>query len=111
MGSRGIHVGMSLLLARQQERACAWLYRRLLLSGRRGSSLTCDQAERAVSCRLDGELPPSEDELLAGHLRSCAHCVRFERLHLHCRVVLRAFAFAPVPDSLLTGASRRPPGR
>ncbi len=91
---------MSLLLA-----ACEWLYRRRLLSGQRGSSLTCDQAERAVSRRLDGELPPSEHELLGVHLRSCTDCVRFERLHLHCRAALRAFAFAPVPDSLLTGAS------
>jgi hypothetical protein len=34
------------------------------------------------------------------HLRSCADCVRFERLQLHSRAALRSSEPARVPDSL-----------
>jgi RNA polymerase sigma-70 factor, ECF subfamily len=63
-------------------------------------SLTCHQAERAVSRELDGRLPRAERKLLRAHLRSCPHCVDYERMHRGNRAALRSFKAAPVPDGL-----------
>jgi RNA polymerase sigma-70 factor, ECF subfamily len=63
-------------------------------------SLTCHQAERAVSRELDGHLPRSERKLLRAHLRSCPDCVDYERMHRGNRAALRSFKAAPVPDGL-----------
>ena len=65
---------------RHQERVFEWLY-----------PLSCHQAERLISRDLDGQLFRSERNLLRVHLRSCADCVRFERLQLHSRAALRSF--------------------
>jgi DNA-directed RNA polymerase specialized sigma24 family protein len=71
------------------------------LRGQPEGSLTCHEAERAVSRELDGQLPRSERRLLRAHLRSCLGCARFERLHRESRAALRSFETAPVPDGLL----------
>lgn len=63
-------------------------------------SLTCHQAERAISRNLDGRLPRAERKRLRGHLRSCPDCVDFERLHRGNRAALRSFEAAPLPGSL-----------
>lgn len=73
----------------------------LALRGQLERSLTCHEAERAVSRELDGQLPRSERTLLRAHLRSCLGCARFERLHRESRAALRSFETAPVPDRLL----------
>lgn len=71
-------------------------------------SLTCHQAERAISRRLDGRLPRRERKRLRGHLRSCPDCVRFEQLQRGSRAALRTFHAAPLPDGLR--ASPHSPG-
>lgn len=63
-------------------------------------SLTCHQAERAVSRELDGHLPRSERKLLRAHLRTCPDCVDYERMHRGTRAALRSFETASVPASL-----------
>jgi DNA-directed RNA polymerase specialized sigma24 family protein len=63
-------------------------------------SLTCHQAERAISRNLDGMLPRRERKLLRGHLRYCPDCVAFERMQRGSRAALLSFAAAPLPDSL-----------
>lgn len=54
-------------------------------------SLTCHQAERALSRRLDGRLPRSERKLLRAHLRSCTECARFAQAQQAHRAALRSY--------------------
>lgn len=54
-------------------------------------SLTCHQAERAVSRRLDGRLPRSQRKLLRAHLRSCTECARFAQAQQAHRAALRSY--------------------
>jgi hypothetical protein len=76
---------MSLLLRGQQERAF---------------ELSCRWAERAVSRKLDGELPGAEWKPLRAHLHSCPECFRVVRLHLYTRAVLRTNGLVPLPAGL-----------
>lgn len=64
------------------------------------SSLTCHQAQRAVSRRLDGQLARSERKVLRAHLRTCTECERFEQAQQMHRAALRAFGFVPPPRRL-----------
>ena len=41
-------------------------------------ALTCDEAERALSRKLDGRLPRREARRLKVHLRECPECARFD---------------------------------
>jgi RNA polymerase sigma-70 factor (ECF subfamily) len=61
-------------------------------------SLTCHQAERALSRQIDGRLPRSERKLLKAHLRSCAECTRFAQTQQSHRQALRAYGFVPPPE-------------
>jgi RNA polymerase sigma-70 factor (ECF subfamily) len=63
-------------------------------------ALTCHEAERAVSRRLDGRLPRSERRPLRRHLRECTDCTRFERSQRAQRLALRSLAAVPLPSSL-----------
>jgi RNA polymerase sigma factor (sigma-70 family) len=63
-------------------------------------SLTCHQAERAISRRLDGLLGRAERRQLRGHLRECDDCARFARSQRTQRTALRALVNVPLPASL-----------
>jgi RNA polymerase sigma-70 factor, ECF subfamily len=63
-------------------------------------SLTCHQAERAVSRQLDGQLARSERKLLHAHLCSCTECARFAQAQQAHRAAFRSYAFVPPPERL-----------
>jgi RNA polymerase sigma factor (sigma-70 family) len=69
-------------------------------------SLTCRQAELAISLKLDGRLPRSGRSPLRSHLRECGDCARFEWRVGKQRAALRALASAPLPPSLMPAAGR-----
>jgi RNA polymerase sigma factor (sigma-70 family) len=64
------------------------------------SSLTCGEAELAISKQLDGRLPRSEKAALRAHLRECAECSTFARRQRAQRTALRSLAAVPLPSSL-----------
>jgi RNA polymerase sigma factor (sigma-70 family) len=78
----------------------------LLFSARRAlreeleGSLTCHQAERAISRRIDGLLGRDERKQLRSHLRECDDCARFARSQRTQRTALRALANVALPASL-----------
>jgi hypothetical protein len=55
----------------------------------------CERAERLISDRLDGELPPRPAAFLDVHLRSCERCVTHERRLLQAHDQLVASLPAP----------------
>ena len=63
-------------------------------------SLTCGQAEFAISRQLDGRLPRSERGQLRAHLRECPECAAFARRQRAQRGALKSLALVPVPGSL-----------
>src|SRR5712691_5705334 len=63
-------------------------------------SLTCRDAEFALSKQLDGRLPRAERGALRAHLRSCEECASFARSQRAQRSALRGLAAVPVPSSL-----------
>ena len=63
-------------------------------------SLTCGEAEHAISRQLDGRLPRAERGQLRGHLRECAECATFARRQRAQRSALKSLALIPVPSSL-----------
>jgi RNA polymerase sigma-70 factor (ECF subfamily) len=63
-------------------------------------ALTCHEAERAVSRRLDGRLALTERRPLRRHLRECTDCARFERSQQAQRLALRSLGNVPLPTSL-----------
>ena len=65
-------------------------------------SLTCHEAERAISRRLDGRLRRAERSQLRKHLRECEDCTAFARSQQLQRTALRRFARVPLPTSLAT---------
>jgi RNA polymerase sigma factor (sigma-70 family) len=78
----------------------------LLFRARRGlaehleETLTCSEAEQAVSLRLDGRLARREGRRLRKHLRECAHCVRFVATQKRQRALLKGLSVMPIPASL-----------
>jgi RNA polymerase sigma-70 factor, ECF subfamily len=68
-------------------------------------SLSCHQAERAISRSLDGRLPRAERRILSAHLESCSECTEFDEAQRSHREALRSFERAPLPVTL------RPPNR
>ncbi len=70
-------------------------------------SLSCHQAERAISRSLDESLPRPERKTLGAHLESCPECVEFEAAQRSHRTALRAFERAPLPSALLPSRRRR----
>jgi RNA polymerase sigma factor (sigma-70 family) len=65
-------------------------------------SLTCGEAEFAISRQLDGRLPRGERGQLRGHLRECSECAGFARRQRAQRGALKTLALVPVPSSLLS---------
>jgi RNA polymerase sigma-70 factor, ECF subfamily len=63
-------------------------------------SLTCHEAERAVSRQLDGLLSRSERASLRQHLGECEDCADFARSQDSQRTALRRYAMVPLPSSL-----------
>jgi RNA polymerase sigma-70 factor, ECF subfamily len=63
-------------------------------------SLSCREAELAVSRQLDGRLSRSEKGALRAHLRTCSDCASFARSQRAQRAALKALATIPVPASL-----------
>jgi RNA polymerase sigma factor (sigma-70 family) len=63
--------------------------------------LTCAEAERALSLRLDGRLKRRERRRLRAHLRECALCARSERVQKRQRSQLGGLSVMPVPASLV----------
>ena len=63
-------------------------------------SLTCGEAEFAISRQLDGRLPRTERGQLRAHLRECSECAGFARRQRAQRGALKTLALVPVPGSL-----------
>ncbi len=63
-------------------------------------SLTCGEAELAISRQLDGRLSRQEKGQLRAHLRECAECAGFARRQRAQRSALKSLALVPVPSSL-----------
>src|SRR6266487_1993314 len=56
------------------------------------TSLTCGEAELAISRQLDGRLPRSEKGALRAHLRECPECATFARRQRAGRSALKSLA-------------------
>jgi len=63
-------------------------------------SLTCEEAEEAISRQLDGRLSRAERSGLRAHLRECGECERLARRQRAQRNGWKALAVAPLPPSL-----------
>jgi RNA polymerase sigma-70 factor (ECF subfamily) len=63
-------------------------------------SLTCGEAELAISRQLDGRLSRVEKGQLRAHLRECSECATFARRQRAQRSALKGLALVPVPSSL-----------
>jgi RNA polymerase sigma factor (sigma-70 family) len=63
-------------------------------------SLTCSEAEAALSLQLDGRLSRADAGLLRGHLRACESCRRLARRQRAQRKAVRGLAAVPVPPGL-----------
>src|SRR5436190_11231565 len=63
-------------------------------------SLTCGEAEFAISRQLDGRLPRQERGQLRAHLRECRECAAFARRQRAQRGALKSLALVPLPGSL-----------
>src|SRR5205807_5460837 len=64
------------------------------------SSLTCGEAELAISRQLDGRLSRGEKGALRAHLRECKECAAFARRQRAQRSAIKSLAAIPVPASL-----------
>ncbi len=78
----------------------------LLFRARRGlaaeleEALTCTDAERAISRRLDGRLARRESRRLKEHLHECRRCISFATLQKRQRSLLKGLSIMPIPASL-----------
>jgi RNA polymerase sigma-70 factor, ECF subfamily len=63
-------------------------------------SLTCGQAELAISRELDRRLTRAERGALRAHLRECRECARFARSQRAQRAAFKSLAAVPLPGSL-----------
>jgi RNA polymerase sigma factor (sigma-70 family) len=64
------------------------------------TSLTCGEAELAISRQLDGRLNRKEKGALRAHLRQCRECASFARRQRAQRTALRSLGAVPLPASL-----------
>ena len=63
-------------------------------------TLTCLEAERAISRRADGKLSRQERSALRAHVRECRECERLARSQRAQRTAFKALAVVPLPTSL-----------
>ena len=68
-------------------------------------SLTCGEAERAISRQIDGRLPRAERGALRAHLRECPECATFARSQRAVRGAFKALGAVPLPMSLSSFSS------
>jgi RNA polymerase sigma-70 factor (ECF subfamily) len=68
-------------------------------------SLTCGEAERAISRQVDGRLPRAERGALRAHLRECPECATFARSQRAVRGAFKALGAVPLPMSLSSFSS------
>jgi RNA polymerase sigma factor (sigma-70 family) len=66
------------------------------------STLTCGEAERAISRQLDGRLERGERAAVRAHLRQCEACSTLARRFRAQRSALRGLFFLPLPKSLVS---------
>ena len=66
-------------------------------------SLTCNEAERAISLQLDGVLPRTERGSLRAHLRGCPECASLARRYRAQRSAFKGIGLVPLPPSLAGG--------
>jgi RNA polymerase sigma factor (sigma-70 family) len=66
------------------------------------SSITCGEAERAISRQLDRSLPRADRGPLRAHIRECPECASFARQARAQRGALKALGAAPLPASLIS---------
>ena len=60
-------------------------------------TITCSEAERALSRQLDGELPRTERGPLRAHLRECEECSTIARRFRAQRSVFKGLVVLPLP--------------
>jgi RNA polymerase sigma factor (sigma-70 family) len=63
-------------------------------------TLTCSEAELAISRQLDGALERAERSALRSHLRECEDCSVLARRFRAQQSALKRFVFVPLPQSL-----------
>ena len=63
-------------------------------------SLTCAQAERAISRQLDGTLPRNKRGALRAHVRQCEECAHLARSLRAQRGAIKSLAAVPLPGAL-----------
>jgi RNA polymerase sigma-70 factor, ECF subfamily len=63
-------------------------------------TLSCHEAERAISRQADGRLARSERKALRRHLRECAECADLARSQRAQRAAWKVLASVPLPASL-----------
>src|SRR5438067_5882796 len=63
-------------------------------------SLTCHEAELAISRQLDGRLSRKDKGALRAHLRECEDCASFARRQRAQRGAIRSLALIPLPSTL-----------
>ena len=63
-------------------------------------SLTCGEAELAISKQMDGRLPRAERGALRAHLRECSECAHFARSQRAQRAAFKTLGALPLPASL-----------
>jgi RNA polymerase sigma-70 factor, ECF subfamily len=63
-------------------------------------SLSCHEAERAISRQIDGALPRAEKGALRAHLRECGDCAHFARSQRAQRSAWKTLATVPLPSTL-----------
>jgi len=68
-------------------------------------SLSCQQAEQAISRQADGMLARSERGALRAHLRECAECARAAKSVRARRGAMKSLAAMPLPPALALASS------
>jgi RNA polymerase sigma factor (sigma-70 family) len=63
-------------------------------------TLTCAEAERAISRQADSKLARPERSALRAHLRQCKECERLARSQRAHRKAFKTLALVPIPTSL-----------
>ena len=92
-------IAQSLAVSTSAVEALLFRARRSLREQLEGS-LTCDEAEHALSRQLDGLLGRAERGALRAHLRECDECARLARSMRGQRGALKSLAVVPLPAAL-----------
>jgi RNA polymerase sigma factor (sigma-70 family) len=100
-GRRQVEIAEALGLSESAVEALLFRARRAMRE-QLESSLTCGEAARAISRRLDRKLSREERASLRAHIRACEECAAFARHARAQRGALKALGAAPLPASLLS---------